>query len=377
MLALAQVGPGPAGAQQQTKRELDAAKAELRDLARDLEAAQAHYEQVQADLAAATRRVAELTAQAEALRAAIAEVEKGIRKTRREVKELQASLNSRARTAYINGPATALELVLEAESLGNLTDRLSYLEVLSQGDSDVAAGLQVRRERLDRYKSELGGYLAQLQPVLEEARAEQGTLQQKQEAAAAAEAALDDKVAESEALVERLRKQYERELAAQLAAARAAQAAAGSVGGNVGPPVSADGPLYWCPVDRPRSYIDTFGAPRSGGRSHQGNDIFAPYGTPIRAPFEGTARESSNSLGGLAVYVYAPNGDFVYNAHLSSYAGVSGQHVQRGDLIGYVGTSGNAQGTSPHNHFEYHPGGGSAVSPYLYLNEVCGVNGSG
>jgi murein DD-endopeptidase MepM/ murein hydrolase activator NlpD len=79
------------------------------------------------------------------------------------------------------------------------------------------------------------------------------------------------------------------------------------------------------------------------------------------------------------VHVYSSNGsgDYVYNAHLSKHAGVNGAHVQPGQLIGYVGNTGNAVGTSPHDHFEYHPGGGSAVSPYIYLNEVCGVNGAG
>jgi murein DD-endopeptidase MepM/ murein hydrolase activator NlpD len=83
-------------------------------------------------------------------------------------------------------------------------------------------------------------------------------------------------------------------------------------------------------------------------------------------------------LGGLYVYVDADaNADYVYNAHLSRFAGVNGQHVTKGQLIGYVGQTGNAASTPPHNHFEYHPGGGSAVSPYLYLNEVCGISGRG
>jgi murein DD-endopeptidase MepM/ murein hydrolase activator NlpD len=76
--------------------------------------------------------------------------------------------------------------------------------------------------------------------------------------------------------------------------------------------------------------------------------------------------------------VYADaNADYVYNAHLSEHVGVDGQQVQPGDIIGLVGNTGNAAGTPPHDHFEYHPGGGSAVSPYVYLNEVCGTGGQG
>ena len=94
----------------------------------------------------------------------------------------------------------------------------------------------------------------------------------------------------------------------------------------------------------------------------------APYGTPVRAPFPGVATTSSSYLGGLGVYVHGEKG-FVFNAHLSRFGKLG--RVKAGDIIGYVGNTGNARYTSPHNHFEWHPGGGSAVDPYGYLNEVC------
>ncbi|MGH2724710.1 MAG: murein hydrolase activator EnvC family protein [Actinomycetota bacterium] len=376
MLVLAQVTPGAAGPQQ-TKEELEEAKKRVKAVTGEVEDARAHLDRINAELQEATTLASQLSSQVEALRAAIAEVRKQRNKARREIEGLQGNLNDRARAAYINGGASALELVLEAESLANLTDRLSYLEALSQSDSDLVTGIEVERERLDRYQQDLEGYVEELRPLLEEARARTAELAEKQQAAQDAEAALQAKLAEAEELVDKLEKKYKKELAAQLAAARAAAAASGSGTGG-GPPLKADGPLYHCPVDPPRSYIDDFGFPRVG-HTHQGNDIFAPYGTPIRAPFEGTAQESYNGLGGTSVHVYSSNGtgDYVYNAHLSRHAGVDGQHVTPGKLIGYVGDSGNAQGTSPHDHFEYHPGGGSAVSPYNYLNEVCGVGGAG
>ena len=125
--------------------------------------------------------------------------------------------------------------------------------------------------------------------------------------------------------------------------------------------------LQVCPVDRPRSYIDSFGFPRAGHR-HQGNDIMAPRGTPIRAPFDGTAKRSDSAPGGLGVYVYGKRG-FVFNAHLSRL-GKMGK-VKAGDIVGYVGNSGNASGGSTHDHFEWHPQGGKAVSPFRFLNEAC------
>ncbi|HEX8099445.1 MAG TPA: M23 family peptidase, partial [Actinomycetota bacterium] len=72
--------------------------------------------------------------------------------------------------------------------------------------------------------------------------------------------------------------------------------------------------------------------------------------------------------GGLGVYVQGAKG-FVYNAHLSRL-GKMGQ-VKTGDIIGYVGQSGNARYTAPHDHFEWHPGGGSAIDPFPFLNQVC------
>jgi murein DD-endopeptidase MepM/ murein hydrolase activator NlpD len=78
--------------------------------------------------------------------------------------------------------------------------------------------------------------------------------------------------------------------------------------------------------------------------------------------------DSSNRTGGLAVKVLGSRG-FVYNAHLSAIGRLGS--VSTGTVIGYVGNSGNARGTPPHDHFEWHPGNGGAVNPYPYLNQVC------
>ena len=126
-----------------------------------------------------------------------------------------------------------------------------------------------------------------------------------------------------------------------------------------------------CPVDRPRLYFaGDFGSARYAGgyHPHQGNDILAPFGTKVRAPFDGVASPHSNWAGGLAVYVHGKKG-FVYNAHLSRLGRMG--RVKAGTVIGYVGNSGDASGGAPHNHFEWHPGGGSAVNPYPYLQEAC------
>jgi murein DD-endopeptidase MepM/ murein hydrolase activator NlpD len=131
------------------------------------------------------------------------------------------------------------------------------------------------------------------------------------------------------------------------------------------------GPLALCPVDRPRHYVDDFGDARYAGgyHRHEGIDIMAPFETPIRAPFDGRADSSTSWAGGLQVYVYGRAG-FVFNAHLTR-AGQMGK-VEAGTIVGYVGNTGDAQGGSPHDHFEWHPKGGPAVDPFRLLNRVCG-----
>lgn len=115
-----------------------------------------------------------------------------------------------------------------------------------------------------------------------------------------------------------------------------------------------------CPMNG-SAYGDSWGAPRSGGRSHEGVDMLAPMGTPIYAVVSGSVNFRQNRLGGNAVSLVGDNGNRYYYAHLASYEGTS-RRVNQGDVIGYNGDTGNATGT-PHLHFEIHPGGGLAVNP--------------
>jgi len=130
------------------------------------------------------------------------------------------------------------------------------------------------------------------------------------------------------------------------------------------------GVLQMCPVRGPNVVTDNFGVivniPGVPIHIHQGNDIMAGYGTPIVAPFAGNAVATPNTLGGLAVEVWGPQG-YVYNAHLERYGALG--HVSAGTVIGYVGSTGDAGG--PHDHFEWHPGNGPAVDPNPYLSVVC------
>ena len=124
--------------------------------------------------------------------------------------------------------------------------------------------------------------------------------------------------------------------------------------------------------------VDTFGASRSGGRSHGAIDIMAPRGSLVVSASDGVVeRLHRSSLGGITAYVRSADGAWVYYyAHLDSYAPglAAGQRLQRGDPIGRVGSTGNAHPQWPHLHFAMYrmpPGArfyqGRPVNPYPLL----------
>lgn len=118
-----------------------------------------------------------------------------------------------------------------------------------------------------------------------------------------------------------------------------------------------------------RGLVDTWGGARSEGRRHEGIDIFARRGTAVLAATEGlVARIGENRLGGLSVWIYGPGRQRHYYAHLDRYVDTlsAGDRVAVGDVLGYVGNSGNAQGTPTHLHYGIYAMSG-AINPYPLL----------
>lgn len=111
-------------------------------------------------------------------------------------------------------------------------------------------------------------------------------------------------------------------------------------------------------VKRP-ALRSSWGEPRSGHRTHQGIDIFARRGTPVVAAAEGIVVRigTTDRLGGNTVWVAGKPSTMYYYAHLSAFAkGLAvGDHVDAGDVVGYVGNTGNARTTPPHLHFGMYP----------------------
>lgn len=127
-----------------------------------------------------------------------------------------------------------------------------------------------------------------------------------------------------------------------------------------------------CPVTGRVSFSNDWHAPRAGGAVHEGNDVFAPRGTASVAVVSGVAKWRFGSRSGLAVWLEGDDGNDYFYAHFDAWQG-SERRVVAGEVIGYVGTTGDAVGTSPHTHFEIHPAGagGAAVNPYPSLVAAC------
>jgi len=125
-----------------------------------------------------------------------------------------------------------------------------------------------------------------------------------------------------------------------------------------------------CPVTGTVSFSNDWHAPRAGGRLHEGNDIMAPRNTPVVAVVDGTFRQSLGTLQGNGAWVQGESGNTFFYAHFDHYNG-NNRRVKAGDVIGFVGNTGDAAGGPTHTHFEIHPGGGAAVNPYRSLTAAC------
>lgn len=135
-------------------------------------------------------------------------------------------------------------------------------------------------------------------------------------------------------------------------------------------------PTEACPVKDSRTeFSNSFGYRKPSGRRHQGVDMYARRGQPAVALYDGHVLVAGwNRLGGKRVWLRTAHGDFYYS-HLDAYASGlhRGQRLRAGETLGYVGNTGNARGTKPHIHFEYHPRGRGtrAANPYRLLVDLC------
>ena len=364
-----------------TPQQIQAAKDRVVQLARDAHVAQRQLDQI---MVRANEVAAEFdleTGKLEKLTAELLITQTTLAKARSEYESVVTQLNDRARTVFMQGPASDLEFLLGASSLTDLTDRLEFVNVVATNDADLASQVQNTKNVLSTKQRNLQTLQDAQQIVVAKVEAK------KQEAANLLQQAqvkvdeIQSKKAEAEKLAKKLSKERQAWVNSHFSFG-------GSTHASVAMPPGWAGTFQYCPVDQPRAYGDGFGAPRYAGgfHYHAGVDILAPMGTPIVATFDGYTTEDPNGLGGLAVEVHGAIG-YTYNAHLSAYSDHSTGTVHAGDVIGYVGDSGDAAGGPPHDHFEFHPNSfpvtwptsyygfrviGSALNPYPLLVNACG-----
>ncbi len=332
-----------------SKQDVDRACAASAQALRDLENAQAALEQATAELNETYSRTEQVTADEVTLRETV-----DVHET--EIRETQDEVVTRAVEVYMGGGNDLQQVFFAAESVNQVLAAQEIVE--ASADSDVGAierlgALTTETERLREGVLEARDQLRELEAQMEVRAAE---LESARNQAASAREQLSGRCAE-------LKTQYDAEQAARAAAEAARRrGAAGGAGAIAG---------FICPVKGSVSFINDWGFPRSGGRTHKGTDMFAARGTPLVAVLDGTVSFGSGSLGGKTVHLRAANGLRFYYAHLDAWAaGVSsGQRVSKGTVIGYVGDTGNARGGSPHLHFGITTN--QSVNPYPTVKAAC------
>jgi murein DD-endopeptidase MepM/ murein hydrolase activator NlpD len=302
----------------------------------DLDDARAHMADVQGRLDEVVARVARLESRIAELDERLATLEVDQRQAVRQLGIARERFAERAVDAYVRGNNPGLDAILRAEDPSELEANSSFVSTVLDADAvSVQEYLQAR--------------------------------------AALTVNLVDTADARFEARSDLTRAREDQQLLAQDAEDAEVRLAAFEAGSSI----FVSGFVF--PVADPHEFISSFGFPRGGGsRQHQGNDIFAPRGTELFATERGVIDNvGSGSLGGIKLWLVGESGTSYYYAHLSAYAeGLhDGMVVEAGDLVGYVGDTGNARGTPPHLHFEIHPSGGSAVDPYPLLSTVDAVDG--
>lgn len=383
-----------------TRQQVDAALSARRDASGALETSTARFEQAVVDETLARESIV-------ALSKTVSTLEREIAGKRIGVADLVVS-------RYTSGGTTGVTRLFDARTFADIPVQSLYAELLGEADLAVLHELEsaeaeyLRQQvRLDEILSqqvvlvaEIGELTERILGTLEQADADYNTI------AVAYEVQEEEK--RLRAIEEqRLREEAEKRKAAEEAAAAEAhkaedeetarKAAAttttsavtttthaetettttdGSTTTTQPPapsPIVTDGKT--CPINAATSFSDTWGAPRSGGRSHKGVDISAVRSAPVVAIEAGRiTRTSTSSLGGNSIYFTGDSGNRYYYAHLEGFAsGVQGGTVVAvGDLIGYNGTSGNSPSWLPHVHFQFAQPGGDWINPYPLVKALCG-----
>ncbi len=315
----------PVTADAQTLDDLDDAERVVEGLEEELDEATEAYEAAWAQIELAEQELEQLRQEE--------------RRYEQQAEEATRAVRLQIRSVYKQGAGSNLEVMLTSDGPQAAVERAAMVAALQNREGVRLEDAVSSNLRLDQARSLVRDREEQLRELEAELDAAAAELQDRLEAA-------ESRATQIRSLVSRQRRI------------------------DRGPQQG----IYACIFDRAFRFRDTWGAPRSGGRSHRGTDVFAPHNHPTYAITSGVIQRHSHSpLGGLGLYLRGDDGNVYYYAHLNSIepAGAVGNRVTAGQLIARNGSTGNASPSAPHVHFELHPGGGAAINPYPWLAAAC------
>lgn len=290
-------------------------------------------------------KVTEAIGEWNAIHHEIEQIESVINAKQAKANDLGTLAVDRAVEAYKGRSNQGLE-ILDSTDLLEASRRARLLGHVTQKDSETIDKLNVEATDLATDEERLQHLKEEQQRIIDERRAAEDELERRFQKLNAERVALEERLA-------------------------AQRRAAGQSSGSGGPAPPAPAPVGGLVCPSPQSsFTDSYGAPRSGGRSHKGVDMMAPFGAPLYAVTSGSIGYRAGGLAGKAAWLHGSDGNLYFYAHLQDYVGGSRQ-VSQGELIGTNGNTGNASGGSPHLHFEIKIGGSTTVNPYPTVARIC------
>lgn len=378
-LAASTLPPGTAVSPALATTSLEKARADLAQAKKDLKALQARLDKLAAQQSSAEDDLEETKIRIE-------QVQARIDAANEDLTGLREQLAGRLSEMYKNRGSDALNVLnvlfsSEDTSINTVLEHLAMVTRVAQSDTELINTMKSRVHELNTLRAELRTEKAAEQRKTAKYESARDKTLQSLEDAKDEYNLLRARVVTLQAEARKRAEEARRAEAARKAAEAAAAAnkkTTATTAHRTTPTTEPDDPAYdpdadfVFPVAGPNSFSDTFGAPRSGGRRHQGCDIFTARNTPIVAVVDGViirTNPTDSGLGGISAYLRGADRTVYYYAHLSSIkSGVhAGSRLEAGQVIGYAGNTGNASGGAVHLHFEIRPNGGAAINPYPIL----------
>lgn len=369
LLTIGLLAAVPVGASAQTQADVD--RAERNQKIAEAQKTQAYedYRTVTARLDDAVAKYEKLWAEREELSYRIQRMETAAAIYEEEADELETRARNIVIDAYTSGQRNLVGSAFTASSIQDLVTSQALIGRATERELASLDNLDAVSRQADRASEELDIRRADVAANQDAAAIVVEDISELQKTQAAILAKADDNL---RAAIETYNREINEKRVEDARIKRQKAEKSASRPGAAGGAPPATTPGFICPVLGGASFIDSWGFPRSGGRRHKGVDMFAARGTPVVAVVDGRIKFSSNSLGGRSTHLYSDNGTVYYYTHLDAHPSnvSSGQRVAKGTVVGFVGNSGNARYTSPHNHFEIRPNG-RAVNPYPTVRSAC------